>query len=284
MGAMHPAQGWLPGLRSLRIGRATAALAPLLHGRLETPAGIVYISLKFLVGMTKSGSTRSRSFLLPAAQPSENDRNRMTVTASEADDRIIRESGIDARIALIVQPVLRGIGFRLVRVHLSGQNGLTLQIMAEREDGTMTVEDCEEVSRAVSPALDVEDPIEKAYHLEVSSPGIDRPLVRKSDFTTWTGHLVKMETSVLVGDRKRFKGKIAESDADGVLIARDKAAYGEEPTVRVPYDAIADARLVLTDDLIRDALSKDNRARKEAKKRRGEAEDVAADTENEQDN
>ncbi|TIX41257.1 MAG: ribosome maturation factor RimP, partial [Mesorhizobium sp.] len=178
-------------------------------------------------------------------------------------------------------PVLRGIGFRLVRVHLSGQNGLTLQIMAEREDGTMTVEDCEEVSRAVSPALDVEDPIEKAYHLEVSSPGIDRPLVRKSDFTTWTGHLVKMETSVLVGDRKRFKGKIAESDDDGVLIARDKAAYGEEPTVRVPYDAIADARLVLTDDLIRDALSKDNRARKEAKKRRGEAEDAAADTENE---
>ena len=104
----------------------------------------------------------------------------MTATASEGDDRIIRESGIDARIALIVQPVLRGIGFRLVRVHLSGQNGLTLQIMAEREDGTMTVEDCEEVSRAVSPALDVDDPIEKAYHLEVSSPGIDRPLVRKS--------------------------------------------------------------------------------------------------------
>ncbi|ANT49806.1 ribosome maturation factor RimP [Mesorhizobium amorphae] len=198
----------------------------------------------------------------------------MTATASEGDDRIIRESGIDARIALIVQPVLRGIGFRLVRVHLSGQNGLTLQIMAEREDGTMTVEDCEEVSRAVSPALDVDDPIEKAYHLEVSSPGIDRPLVRKSDFATWTGHLIKMETSILVAERKRFKGKIAESDADGVLIARDKAAYGEEPTVRVPYDAIADARLVLTDDLIRDALSKDNRARKEAKKRRGEPEDA----------
>ncbi|WP_027165901.1 ribosome maturation factor RimP [Mesorhizobium sp. WSM3224] len=205
----------------------------------------------------------------------------MTAAASEADDRIIRESGIDARIALIVQPVLKAIGFRLVRVHLTGQNGLTLQIMAEREDGTMTVEDCEEVSRAVSPALDVDDPIEKAYHLEVSSPGIDRPLVRKSDFTTWTGHLVKLETSVLVADRKRFKGKIAEADADGILIERDKAAYGEEPTVRVPYDAIAEARLVLTDDLIRDALSKDNRARKEAKKRRGEAEDAAAGEENE---
>ena len=205
----------------------------------------------------------------------------MTAAASEADDRIIRESGIDARIGMIVQPVLKAIGFRLVRVQLTGQNGLTLQIMAEREDGTMTVEDCEEVSRAVSPALDVEDPIEKAYHLEVSSPGIDRPLVRKSDFAAWTGHLVKMETSVLIGDRKRFKGKIAEADADGILLERDKAAYGEEPTVRVPYDAIAEARLVLTDDLIREALSQDNRARKEAKKRRGETEDAAAGQGNE---
>ena len=145
--------------------------------------------------------------------------------------------------------------------------------MAEREDGTMTVEDCEEVSRAVSPALDVDDPIEKAYHLEVSSPGIDRPLVRKSDFTTWTGHLVKMETSIVVADRKRFKGKIVEAGEDDVLIEREKAAYGEEPTVRVPYDAISETRLILTDDLIRDALSKDNRARKEAKRNRGEPDD-----------
>jgi ribosome maturation factor RimP len=179
------------------------------------------------------------------------------------DDRIIRESGVDARVAMIVEPVLRAIDFRLVRVRLSGQHGLTLQIMAEREDGTMTVEDCETVSRALSPVLDVEDPIEKAYHLEVSSPGIDRPLVRKSDFAAWTGHLVKMETSVLVADRKRFKGRIAEAGENDVLIERDVAAYGEEPTVRVPFDAIAEARLILTDDLIRDALSKDNRARNE---------------------
>ncbi|MEO5323956.1 ribosome maturation factor RimP [Mesorhizobium sp. CC13] len=207
----------------------------------------------------------------------------MTENAVEqaGDDRIIRETGIDARIALIVQPVLRAIGFRLVRVRLSGQNGLTLQIMAEREDGTMTVEDCEEVSRAVSPALDVDDPIEKAYHLEVSSPGIDRPLVRKSDFANWIGHLVKMETSVLVTDRKRFRGKIAEADEEGILIQRDQAAYGEEPTVRVPFEAIAEARLILTDDLIRDALSKDNRARKEAKKRHGEADDAGEDEETE---
>lgn len=197
------------------------------------------------------------------------------------DDRIIRESGVDARVASVIMPVLKGIGFRLVRVRLSGQNGLTLQIMAERDDGTMTVEDCEEVSRAVSPALDVADPIEKAYHLEVSSPGIDRPLVRKSDFVAWTGHQVKMETSILVTDRKRFKGKIAEAGECDVLIERDVPAYGEEPSVRVPYDSIAEARLVLTDDLIRDALSKDNKARKEARKRRGEPEEADAEDENE---
>jgi ribosome maturation factor RimP len=200
------------------------------------------------------------------------------------DDRIIRESGIDARIALIVGPVLRGMGYRLVRVRLFGQHGLTLQIMAERNDGTMDVEGCEEVSRAVSPVLDVEDPVEKAYHLEVSSPGIDRPLVRKSDFVAWQGHLAKVETSVMVADRKRFRGKIASADETGVEIVRDQPAYGEEPTVRLPYEAIAEARLVLTDDLIRDALSKDNRARKEAKKHRGEpdadeAGDEPADTE-----
>ncbi|MBB6469654.1 ribosome maturation factor RimP [Aminobacter carboxidus] len=207
----------------------------------------------------------------------------MTENAVEqtGDDRIIRETGIDARIALIVQPVLRAIGFRLVRIRLSGQSGLTLQIMTEREDGTMTVQDCEEVSRAVSPALDVDDPIEKAYHLEVSSPGIDRPLVRKSDFGNWIGHIVKMETSVMVADRKRFRGKIAEVDEEGVLIQRDQAAYGEEPTVRVPFEAISEARLILTDDLIRDALSKDNQARKEARKRRGEPEDAPEDEETE---
>jgi len=197
----------------------------------------------------------------------------------EGDDRIIRESGMDARVATIVQPVLRAIGFRLVRVRLFGQNGLTLQIMAEREDGTMTVEDCEEVSRAVSPALDVEDPIEKAYHLEVSSPGIDRPLVRKADFATWKGHLVKVETTVLVADRKRFRGRIADADADSVLIQRDQAAYGEEPTVRVPFEAIAEARLVLTDDLIREALTKDKKARQEAKRRRGEPVETDEETE-----
>jgi len=190
------------------------------------------------------------------------------------DDRIIRESGVDARVAQIVFPVLAAIGYKLVRIRLSGQNGLTLQVMAEREDGTMTVEDCEAVSRALSPVLDVEDPIEKAYHLEVSSPGIDRPLVRKADFSTWKGHLTKLETSVLVGGKKRFRGRIGEVSDDAVVIESDQPAYGEEPTARIPFEAIGDARLILTDDLIRDALSKDNKARKEARKRRGEPEDA----------
>jgi len=181
------------------------------------------------------------------------------------DDRIIRETGLDARIAGIVRPVLAASGFRLVRVRLSGQNGLTLQIMAEREDGSMDVDGCEEVSRAVSPALDVEDPIDKAYHLEISSPGIDRPLVRKGDFAAALGHLAKMETSLPVDERKRFRGKIVAADDDSVTIERDQAAYGEEPTVRIPFDALVDAKLILTDDLVREALRKDKEARQAAK-------------------
>lgn len=193
------------------------------------------------------------------------------------DDRLIRETGIDARVAMIVLPVLAASGFRLVRVRLSGQNGLTLQIMAERPDGTMTVEDCEEVSRAVSPVLDVEDPVDKAYHLEVSSPGIDRPLVRKSDFEVAVGHLVKMETAMMVADRKRFRGKIATTDESGVTIERDQASYGDEPVVVVPWDAVSDARLILTDELIRETLKRD----KQAKKLRGLEE---AETQDEDEN
>jgi ribosome maturation factor RimP len=190
------------------------------------------------------------------------------------DDRIIRESGVDARVALIIEPILSAMDFRLVRVRMSGQNGLTLQIMAERADGTMTVSDCEELSRAVSPVLDVEDVIDKAYHLEVSSPGIDRPLVRKSDFAAWKGHLAKMETSILVAGRKRFRGRIAEADADTVTIESDQASYGEEPVVAVPYDTIVSARLILTDELVRDALTKDKKARQERKRMRGEDPDA----------
>lgn len=181
------------------------------------------------------------------------------------DDRIIRETGIDARIAQIIEPVMRSMGYQLVRVRLTGQSGPTLQIMAERFDGTMTVEDCEEVSRTVSPVLDVEDPIEKAYQLEVSSPGIDRPMVRKADFVNAKGHLAKIETNVLVVNRKRFKGKIVEADDVGITIESDQLSYGEEPVARIPYDALAEAKLILTDDLIRETLKRDKAAKKARK-------------------
>src|ERR1700754_3368014 len=137
------------------------------------------------------------------------------------EPRLITETGLDQRLAAIIEPVLLGMDYRLVRVRLLNQNGATLQIMAERADGSMTVQDCEAVSTAVSPVLDVEDPIDKAYHLEVSSPGIDRPMVRKSDFSRWQGHLVKCETSILVDNRKRFRGRITEVNADGFTIERD---------------------------------------------------------------
>ncbi|MEX0955294.1 MAG: ribosome maturation factor RimP [Rhizobiaceae bacterium] len=184
------------------------------------------------------------------------------------DDRLIRESGVDARVAAIVGPVLETVGLRLVRVRLMSQNGLTMQIMAERPDGTMTIEDCEEASHALSPALDVEDPVDKAYNLEVSSPGIDRPLVRATDFAAAVGHQAKIETAVLVGGRKRFRGTVLEAGESGITLERDQVAEGEEAAVAIPFDAMAEARLVLTDDLVREALKNDRKLRDERKKQK----------------
>lgn len=177
--------------------------------------------------------------------------------ATKDEPRIIRETGIDAKVASLIEPAINAAGFRLVRVRLSGLNGLTLQIMAERPDGTMTVEDCEIVSKTVSPVLDVEDPIDGKYHLEVSSPGIDRPMVRKSDFANWQGHIAKLETSMLHDNRKKFRGRIIKVEANTVTLEADQATYGAEAQTVIPFDIIAEARLILTDDLIRDALRKD---------------------------
>ncbi|MDP2733175.1 MAG: ribosome maturation factor RimP [Hoeflea sp.] len=177
------------------------------------------------------------------------------------DQRLVTETGVDARIAEIVEPVIEQLDMRLVRVRLSGQNGYTLQIMAERNDGTMSVEDCEAVSRAVSPVLDVEDPVEKAYHLEISSPGIDRPLVRRSDFVRWEGHLARCDASVLINGRKRFRGFIRDVTETGFSIERDQPAYGEDNLAVIPFSALAEAKLVLTDDLIRESLRADKAAR-----------------------
>ena len=125
------------------------------------------------------------------------------------EPRLIVDSGVAARVGAVVEPALHDLGYRLVRVRVSGNNGCTVQIMAERPDGSMTVDDCEAVSRAVSPALDVDDPVGRAYHLEISSPGIDRPLVRSSDFSRWAGHEAKIEMAVPADGRKRFRGVIA---------------------------------------------------------------------------
>lgn len=189
-----------------------------------------------------------------------------TGKSADTEGRIIRETGLDARIAGIVEPVMNTLGFRLVRVRMSGQNGLTLQIMAEREDGTMTVEDCEALSRAISPVLDVKDPVERAYHLEISSPGIDRPLVRRSDFADWKGHLAKFETSVPICGRKRFRGRIVGIEDESVTIAAEEGDGAEG--LAIPIGALVSARLVLTDELIRDALKADRKLRREMKKHR----------------
>ncbi|MCA0343046.1 MAG: ribosome maturation factor RimP [Proteobacteria bacterium] len=190
---------------------------------------------------------------------------------TSADERLVRESGVAQRVATIVEPVLTGAGFDLVRVKVSGQNGCTVQIMAERPDGTMGVDECEEVSRLISPLLDVEDPIDREYHLEISSPGIDRPLVRLRDFARWTGHGIRVEMEVPASGRKRFRGLIEGTDGDVALLRLEDAPEGADPVVRLPVRDIREARLILTDDLIREALRRDKAARK------GGADDTEAD-------
>ena len=162
-----------------------------------------------------------------------------------------------------LSPVLEGLGYRLVRVKVSGADGGTVQIMAERPDGSMTVEDCENASRALSPVLDVADPIERAYRLEVSSPGIDRPLVRRSDFERHAGHEIKVEMAVAREGRKRFRGVLLGVEGEAARLRRKDAAEGEETDVLLPIADMAEARLVLTDALIRESLRRDKRAREQ---------------------
>jgi ribosome maturation factor RimP len=178
-----------------------------------------------------------------------------------SDARIIIESGVEAKVANIIEPEIEDLGYRLVRVKLSNINGATLQIMAERPDGTMNVAGCEEVSRAISPVLDIEDPISQAYHLEISSPGIDRPLVRLSDFVTWVGHTAKLETHQIVNGRKRYKGMIISVAGNDITFRREAPNEGEDPEFVLPITEIKDAKLVMTDDLITEALKRDKALR-----------------------
>jgi ribosome maturation factor RimP len=184
-------------------------------------------------------------------------------TASGAERRLIVEPGLAARVAAIVEPVLDGLGYRLVRVRVSGLDGCTVQVMAERPDGTMLIEDCEAASRALSPVLDVADPVDRAYRLEVSSPGIDRPLVRRSDFDRYAGNLVKVEMAVAVDGRKRFRGQLLGAEGDAARIRRDDAPAGEPADVLLPIEEMAEARLVLTDALIAESLRRGKQAERQ---------------------
>jgi ribosome maturation factor RimP len=175
---------------------------------------------------------------------------------TSAEPRLIIEQGAAARVAAIAEPVIEGLGFRLVRVRISGLSGMTVQIMAERPDGTMTIEGCEIISRALSPVLDVADPIERAYRLEISSPGIDRPLVRRSDFERHAGESVKIEMAVAIAGRRRFRGLILGTQGEAARIRRDDAAPDEESEVLLPIGDMAEARIVLSDAVIAQSLKR----------------------------
>ncbi|WIV50756.1 ribosome maturation factor RimP [Marivivens sp. LCG002] len=171
---------------------------------------------------------------------------------------LIAKAAIDRRIAEIIDPVIADMGFELVRIRLMTGKESTLQIMAQRPDGTIEVDDCADISNAVSALLDVEDPIIDAYTLEVSSPGIDRPLTRLKDFELWDGYVAKLETTDLIDGRRRFKGTLRGVEGDEVLIELDE--QGEDITIGLKFEWLSDAKLVLTDELIRDVL----RGRKDA--------------------
>lgn len=166
------------------------------------------------------------------------------------EKRFIKETGLEARIARIVEPVANDLGYALVRIKITPENGCTLQIMAEDANGRFNITDCEKLSTDLSPVLDVEDPIDREYHLEVSSPGIDRPLVRRRDFERFIGHEAKIELSDMINGRKRFRGDIKETDEESVTITLPDAPGGTDPDHRLLFVNIAEAKLVMTDKLM----------------------------------
>lgn len=165
---------------------------------------------------------------------------------------LIAKAAMDRRLAEIVSPVVEDMGFELVRIRLMSGKTATLQIMAERPEGGIEVDECARISTAVSAVLDVEDPILDHYTLEVSSPGIDRPLTRLKDFETYEGYEVKVETTELIDGQRRFKGVLAGVEDEEVLLNLERG--GEEVTVGLNFDWLSDAKLVLTDELIKEML------------------------------
>ncbi len=186
-----------------------------------------------------------------------------------AEPRLVVEPGAAARVSAVAAPVLQGMGYRLVRIKISAEAGCTVQVMAERPDGTMQIEDCEAISRALSPVLDIADPIDRAYRLEISSPGIDRPLVRRSDFERYAGHLVKIEMAVAHQGRKRFRGTLNGVEGEAIRLHRDDTKADENMDVVLVMEDIAEARLVLTDELIAESMRRGKAAERELKRSLG---------------
>jgi ribosome maturation factor RimP len=179
----------------------------------------------------------------------------MSSLASSTDRRFAHETGVAREIAALAEPVLEELGLRLVRVKVSGRDGGTVQIMAERPGGQMTIEDCAAISRKVSPLLEARDPLPGGYRLEVSTPGIDRPLVRPSDFASWVGHEAKIELKELVDGRRRFRGVI-EGTANGEALLRIELPGGAETqTVGLPFALMDEAKLVANKDVLRADLA-----------------------------
>jgi len=177
-----------------------------------------------------------------------------SLTGFAEEPRLIAEPGRAARVAVLAEPVLTALGYRLVRVRVSGSAGCTVQIMAERPDGAMAVEDCEAASRALSPVLDVADPIDGPYRLEISSPGIDRPLVRRSDFERYAGHLAQVEMLAPIDGRRRFRGELLGTDGDLARLRCNHGGGAESQEVLLRIYDMSEARLLLTDALISESL------------------------------
>jgi ribosome maturation factor RimP len=185
-----------------------------------------------------------------------------SLTGFAEEPRLIAEPGRAARVAVLAEPVLAELGYRLVRVRISGSAGCTVQIMAERPDGAMAIEDCETASRALSPVLDVADPIDGPYRLEISSPGIDRPLVRRSDFERYAGHLAQVEMLAPIDGRRRFRGELLGTEGDFARL-RCHDSGGEDREVLLRIDDMSEARLLLTDALISESLRRSKHGDKE---------------------
>lgn len=173
------------------------------------------------------------------------------IISNDLQDRFIRETGISAQIAALAEPVIQELGLRLVRIAILAQGGTTVQIMADKPGAAISVDECALISRRLSPLLDAHDPIHGGYTLEVSSPGIARPLVRPSDFEDWAGFEAKIELSEMIDGRRRFRG-VLEGFEDGEVLLRVSLKDGEEPQViGLPVNMIGEAKLVLTDDLLK---------------------------------